>query len=111
MSTGESSERLTENKKKYEKVGMIINRIKNEQIIIRGDMNAHTERCDLKIGNMTILEGKITWRTPSGTDISAIDYSIFNQVGRERISKMKVDEENEIDIKSDHNVIRFMVCE
>ena len=38
---------------------------------------------------------------------SAIDYILYNQVGKERICKMKIDEKGEIDIKSDHNIITF----
>ena len=123
MSTGETPERITENKKKYERVGMILNKFKNEQIIVMGDMNAHTgilgekvdkngellltlaENYNLEIGNLTIAEGRITWRRPSGTEKSAIDYILFNQIERERITRMKIDEEGAVDIKSDHNVI------
>ena len=96
MSTGETPEWITENKKNYEKVGMIINKFRNEQIIIMGDMNAHigilgekvdkngellltlADKYDLEIGNMTLAAGKMTWRRLSGTEKSVINHILFN---------------------------------
>ena len=88
-----------------------------------GDMNAHigilgekinrngelllafTEENDLEIGNITMAKGKVTWSRKGGKEKSAIDFIIMNDHMKSRMQEIIIDEEKEIDLKSDHNMI------
>ena len=110
-----------ENEKKYGVIQRLVEKFKDERLIVMGDMNGHVgvlgenvnvngqmlldfaEAQDLEILNVTIAEGRVTW---SGRDSeSAIDYMLVNEKARERVTKMWIDEKREIDVASDHNVM------
>ena len=66
---------------------------------------AFTEENYLEIGNITMAKGKVTWRKKGGKEQSAIDFVLMNDHMKYRIQEILIDEEKEIDLKSDHNMI------
>ena len=68
---------------------------------------AFTEENDLEIGNITMTKGKVTWSRKGGKEKSAIDFIglLMNDHMKCRIQEIIIDEEKEIDLKSDHNMI------
>ena len=123
MTTGNIKEIVQENNRKYNIIKKVIRENKEKEILIMGDMNGHVgilgekidkngelllsfaEECDLEIGNITIAKGKVTWKRKGGKEKSAIDYVLMNNKIRQKIKEMIIDEEGEIDTKSDHNMI------
>ena len=110
-----------ENRRKYDVVQQFVNKYKDEQVIVLGDMNGHigllgeeengngkmlrevSERMNLEILNETIARGRVTWQARGQK--SAIDYVLANEQARERVMDVWIDEEGEIGIDSDHNMI------
>jgi len=110
-----------ENKKKFEMMERVIREYRNVETVVMGDMNAHIgilgertnrngeallkfcEDTSLEILNLTLAEGKVTWR--SRGQKSAIDYILVNGKARRKVLRMEVDENKEIEISSDHNFI------
>ena len=112
-----------ENIQKYKILTDITQTYKNSKIIIMGDMNAHigilgekvningkllqnfTDQQNLEILNITIAEGKVTWRKEINGKIqqSAIDYILINNNIRPQVDKMIIDEDKNLEIQSDHN--------
>ena len=106
------------NIKKYEAVKRTIRECSGE-IVVMGDFNGHigllgerinmngqllldfSEETNLEIINMTRLDGKATWKGRDGVR-SAIDYFLGNNIVSRRVERLWVDEEGEIEIKSDH---------
>ena len=96
MSAGYGIEANTENVEKYKIIRNRINKYKEEEIIVMGDMNAHigilgekidrngelllqlSEDMNLEILNITTAIGKITWKRKNSNEISAIDYMMVN---------------------------------
>ena len=110
-----------ENRRKYEILGRLVNKFKDERILLMGDMNAHTgilgeptntngrklldfaEEFNLEILNHTIAKGKVTWYSKEYQ--SAIDYILVNGWGRAKVLNMWIDEDGVIDVDSDHNLM------
>ena len=90
-----------DNVKKYEMVGRLTKEHKRDQVIVMGDMNGHigilgeningngelllsfAEENDLEILNVTMAEGRVTWR--KNMCKSAIDYILVNENARKRV--------------------------
>ena len=84
MITGNRNEIIQENRRKYNIIKSVIKENREKSILIMGDMNGHigilgekidkneelllafTEENDLKIGNITMAKGKITWSRKRG---------------------------------------------
>ena len=66
---------------------------------------AFIEENYLEICNITIAIGKVAWRRTGGKEKSAIDFVPMNEQMKCSIQKIIIDEEKEIDLKSDHNMI------
>ena len=97
MTAGNGIEANRENVEKYRIIRNRINKYKEEEIIVMGDMNAHigilgekidrngesllqlAEDTSLEILNITTAIGKITWRRKNSNEISAIDYIMVNE--------------------------------
>lgn len=110
-----------DNERKYDLVRRLVNDHRREQVIIMGDMNGHigilgeevnangqmlidfTEEYGLEILNQTIAEGRVTWVGRNGE--SAIDYILVNEKARRNVEYMRIDEEREMDVTSDHNML------
>ena len=123
MTTGNKNEIIQENRRKYNIIKTVIKENKEKSILIMGDMNAHigilgekinkngelllafTEENYLEIGNITMAKGKVTWSRKGGKEKSAIDFIIMNDHMKSRMQEKIIDEEKEIDLKSDHNMI------
>ena len=121
--TVEGEHAREENKIKYESLKKWIEKFGNDEVVIMGDMNGHIgilnervnangerllkfmDEADLENLNVTMAEGKVTWRTREYE--SAIDYVLVNERARRNIRKMVIDEEGEWDVNTDHNVIEI----
>jgi hypothetical protein len=119
--TTEGGNARNENNRKYNILKREIEKIKDEQVIVMGDMNGHigmlgeevnangerllgfAEAMQLEILNQTIAEGSVTWSVRDRE--SAIDYILVNERARGKVRSMKIDEEGEWDLNSDHNVM------
>ena len=125
MTTGNTNQIIQENKKKYKEIKEIMKQHKDKEILVMGDMNAHigilgekidrngenliifAEENNLEIGNITNTIGKITWRRIGGKERSAIDYILYNEKSSKKIKEIRIDENKEIDINTDHNMIEI----
>ena len=123
MTTGNKNEIIQENRRKYNIIKTVIKENREKSILIMGDMNSHigileekinkngelllafTEENDLEIGNITMAKGKVTWSRKGGKEKSAIDFIIMSEHMKSRMQEIIIDEEKEIDLKSDHNMI------
>ena len=112
-----------ENKAKYSALSKFINnKLRDERVVIAGDMNGHTgilgERINsngqklldfadensFEILNHTLSESRgVTWFNDKYE--SAIDYILVNESARNRVVEMSIDEEGIFDINTDHNVM------
>ena len=110
-----------ENQRKYEILKKFVDEHRNEKIIVVGDMNGHVgilgeevnrngmllrDACDnmsLEMLNETIAEGRVTWQGREHR--SAIDYVLVNENAREKVLSLWIDEDQEFDIGSDHNLL------
>ena len=52
-----------------------------------------------------MAKGKVTWRRKGGKEKSAIVFAPMSDQMKYRIREILIDEEKEIDLKSDHNMI------
>lgn len=94
----------------------------NEPVMIVGDFNGHILEIDqredmngkqlktfvelnnLNIGNISEkCKGKVTWQR--NTQATTIDYIILNQNMDKIVSEIKIDDEGDLGIESDHNSI------
>lgn len=64
------------------------------------------EENEMKILNLTRGGKQSTWRVNDGT-MSAIDYILANDKARRKVTEVWIDEEEEVELKSNHN--RMMV--
>ena len=112
---------MSENIKKYKMLSDLTEKYRNSCVLVAGDMNGHTgcldesvnnngrllldfaEDKEYEILNHTIGQGKVTWKGRQFE--SAIDYMLVNQVAREKIKELIVDEEGDFDIDTDHNAL------
>ena len=110
-----------DNERRYNIMSRIIRECR-EEVIVMGDMNGHIgllgekinnngellldfcEENELEILNFTRVEWKPTWRGNDGKK-SAIDYVLANGKIQNRIKRLWVDEEEEVEIRSDHNMM------
>ena len=123
MTTGKRNEIIQENRRKYNIIKSVIKENREKSVLIMGDMNGHigilgekidkngelllafTEENYLEIGNITMAKGKVTWSRKGGKEKSAIDFILMNDHMKYRIQEIIIDEEKEVDLKSDHNMI------
>ena len=110
-----------ENSGKYSLLKKIVREHTGERMIVMGDMNAHigmlgermnrngemlcefTNEVNFENLNETLAEGRVTWS--AGNQESVIDYVSVNGGMRETVSRMWEDEDDVIDIVSDHNMV------
>ncbi len=123
--------RVEDTKKVYEKLEQEVNELRGQgkMILVMGDFNgrigagrggdevintngrrllAWSTECDLSILNIgSKCTGKWTWS--SADKQSTIDYMVVSKEDEYRVTKMTVDDEGQMDVGSDHCVLKLEV--